>query len=220
MEIAKLIDHTNLRADATEEDIIKLCKEAKQYEFRSVCINPRWAKTAKDQLKGTNIKVVVVIDWPNGASPNEVRLFQAEKAKKDGTDEIDPVLDIGNFKMGNHDLVLSELSKLAKILPTKLIIETGYLTDEEIKKAAALVKDSGCYCVKTSTGQEPKVGIDMKVEHIKLMREAVGPDFPIKAAGGIKSLGDAKRAVEAGANIIGTSSGLKIIGIAQEGGDY
>jgi deoxyribose-phosphate aldolase len=220
MEIAKLIDHTNLRADVTEEGIIKLCKEAKQYEFRSVCVNSRWAKFAKAQLRGTNVKVVLVIDWPNGASPSEVRLFQAERAKKDGADEIDPVLDIGNFKMGNHNLVLSELSKLAKVLPTKLIIETGYLTDEEIKKAAVLVKEAGCYCVKTSTGQEPTVDIDTKIGHIKLMREAVGPDFLIKAAGGIKTMGDAKRVVEAGANIIGTSSGLKIIGIAQEGGDY
>ncbi|MBI2042332.1 MAG: deoxyribose-phosphate aldolase [Candidatus Nealsonbacteria bacterium] len=220
MEIAKIIDHTNLRADATEEAIVKLCKEAKQYEFRSVCVNPRWAKLAKAQLKGTNIKVVVVVDWPNGASPNDVRLFQAERARKDGADEIDPVLDIGNFKMGNYDLVLSELRELAKILPVKLIIETGYLTDEEIKKAAVLVKNAGCYCVKTSTGQEPKVDIDAKVEHIKLIKEAVGPDFPIKAAGGIKTMGDAKRAVEAGANIIGTSSGLKIIGISNEGGDY
>lgn len=220
MEIAKLIDYTNLRADATKEDIVKLCEEAKQYGFRSVCINPRWAKLAKSQLKGTSIKVVVVIDWPNGASPNDVRLFQAGRAQKDGADEIDPVLDIGNFKMGNYDLVAVELSELAKVLPTKLIIETGYLTNEEIKKAAILVKEAGCYCVKTSTGEEPKVDIDTKVQHIKLMREAVGHDFPIKAAGGIKTMGDAKRVVEAGANIIGTSSALKIIGIAQEGGDY
>lgn len=220
MEIAKLIDHTNLSANATEEDIANLCKEAKQYEFRSVCINPRWVKFVKGQLKGTSVKIVAVIDWPNGASSNRVRIFQAEVAKKDGADEIDPVLDIGNFKMGNYDLVSEELKDLAKILPTKLIIETGYLTDEQIKKASALTKAAGCYCVKTSTGQDPKVDIDTKIEHIKLIREAVGKDFPIKAAGGIKSLGDARRVVEAGANIIGTSSALKIIGLTQESGDY
>jgi deoxyribose-phosphate aldolase len=220
MEIAKIIDHTNLNADATKEDIIKLCSEAKQYDFRSVCVNPKWAGLAKAELGGTDKKVVVVIDWPVGASFNEARVFEANAAKKEGADEIDPVLDIGNFKMGNYDLVLSELKELAKVLPTKLIIETGYLSDEEIKKAAVLVKEAGCYCVKTSTGMEPKVGIDEKIRHIKIMREAVGPDFPIKAAGGISTVEDAGRVVEAGADIIGTSSALKIIGVSQKGGSY
>ncbi len=220
MEISKIIDHTNLSADATKEDIIKLCSEAKHYDFRSVCVNPKWARLAKNELEGTDKKVVVVIDWPVGASLNQARIFEAESAKKEGADEIDPVLDIGNFKMGNYDLVLDELKELAKVLPTKLIIETGYLSDEEIKRASILAKEAGCYCVKTSTGMEPKVSIDKKVGHIKIMREAVGPDFPIKAAGGISTMEDAKRAVEAGADIIGTSSALKIIGVSQEGGSY
>jgi deoxyribose-phosphate aldolase len=220
MEIAKTIDHTNLKPNATEQDIIKLCAEAKQYGFRSVCINPRWTKLAKTELKGSNIKIVVVIDWPNGASLNKARIEEAKAAKKEGADEIDPVLDIGNFKMGNYDLVLKELKELAKILPTKLIIETGYLTDEEIKIAAALVKEAGCYCVKTSTGLDPKVDIDKKIEQIKIIREVVGPDYPIKFAGGVKTIEDAKRAIEAGANIIGTSSALKIIGVSQKEGDY
>jgi deoxyribose-phosphate aldolase len=220
MEIAKTIDHTNLKPNATEQDIIKLCAEAKQYGFRSVCINPRWTKLAKKELKGSNIKIVVVIDWPNGASLNKARIEEAKAAKKEGADEIDPVLDIGNFKMGNYDLVLKELKELAKILPTKLIIETGYLTDEEIKIAAALVKEAGCYCVKTSTGLDPKVDIDKKIEQIKIIREVVGSDYPIKFAGGVKTMEDAKRAIEAGANIIGTSSALKIIGVSQKEGDY
>jgi len=220
MEIAKIIDHTNLKSDATEKDIIQLCKEARQYGFRSVCVASRWVKSAKEQLKGTDIKVVTVIDWPNGASPTEVRVFQAKVAKKDGADEIDPVLSIGDFKMQNYDMVSKDLKKLAKILPTKLIIETGYLTDEEIKKASILVKEAGCYCVKTSTGIPPKVGVDTKVNHIKLIREAVGKDFPIKAAGGIRTMEDAKKVIEAGATIIGTSSALKIIGVSQEEGDY
>lgn len=211
-DIAKIIDHTNLKADATENDIKQTCQEAKTYSFRSVCFNLRWVKLAKEELRGTAIKVVTVIDWPLGASPGDVRVFQAKRAKKDGADEIDPVLDIGNFKMKNYQAVLKDLKALAKVLPTKLIIETGYLTDEEIKKAALLVKEAGCYCVKTSTGMEPKVDIDTKIQQIKLIKEAVGENFPVKAAGGIQTMEDARKVIAAGANIIGTSSGLKILG--------
>jgi len=211
INIAKLIDHTNLRADATEEDIKKTCQEARDYAFRGVCINPRWVKLAKEELGGTEIKVIAVIDWPRGASPTEVRVFQAMKAKEDGADEIDPVMNVGSFKEGNYKEVLADLKALAEILPSKVIIETGFLTDEEIKKAAELVKESGAFCVKTSTGMEPKVDIDTKISHIKLIRKALGKDFLIKAAGGIKTLEDAQKVVEAGANIIGTSSGAEIV---------
>jgi len=211
INIAKLIDHTNLRADATEEDIKKTCQEARDYAFRGVCINPRWVKIAKEELKETNIKVVTVIDWPCGSSPTEVRVFQAKIAKEDGADEIDPVINIGNFKEGDYKEVLADLKALAEILPSKVIIETGFLTEEEIKKAAELVKESGAFCVKTSTGMEPKVDIDTKISHIKLIRKALGKDFLIKAAGGIKTLEDAQKVVEAGANIIGTSSGAEIV---------
>lgn len=220
INIAKIIDHTNLKADATAEAIKKTCGEAKTYGFRSVCVNSRWTKLAKEELKGSGIKVVAVIDWPCGASPTGVRVFQAKQAKKDGADEIDPVMDVGNFKMGNYDLVLSDFKALAKILPVKMIIETGYLTDEEIKKAAQLVKEAGCYCVKTSTGMEPKTDIDTKIEHVKLIRSVVGPDFPIKAAGGMSSMADAQRVVDAGATIIGTSSSLKIIGLSAKAESY
>lgn len=219
-EIAKTIDHTNLRANATEADIRRTCREAKEYGFRGVCVNPKWVELAKKELKDTDIKVVTVIDWPNGASSTEVRVFQAERAKKDGADEIDPVMDIGNFKMGNYNLVLEDLKALAKVLPTKVIIETGFLTDEEIKKVSEIVEEAGCFCVKTSTGMPPKVDIDSKILHVKLMREAVDRDFPIKVAGGIKTMEDAQKVIETGANIIGTSSSLKILGISQEEGLY
>ena len=211
MEIVKIIDHTYLRANATEDDIRRICQEAEQYGFRGVCVNSRWVKLAKKELRDTKIRVDAVIDWPCGASPTEVRVSQAERAKKDGADEIDPVMDIGDFKTGNYKEVLEDLKSLAKILPTKVIIETGYLTDEEIKKAAQLVKESGAICVKTSTGMEPKININDKVLHIKLMREAVGPDFLVKAAGGIRTIEDAEKMVEAGADIIGTSSGVEIV---------
>ncbi len=209
--VTKLVDQTFLKEGAGEEEIRKVAEEAKKYGFRSVCVNPRWASLAKKELGGTGIKVVTVIDWPIGASPTEVRVFAAQQAKKDGADEIDPVLDIGDFKAGNYKDILEDLKSLAKILPTKLIIETGYLSDEEIKKAASLVKKAGCYCVKTSTGMEPKVDIETKINHIRLIREAVGSYFPIKAAGGIKTMEDAQKLVEVGANIIGTSNGVEIV---------
>jgi deoxyribose-phosphate aldolase len=220
MDIAKIIDHTNLRANATAEDIKKTCQEAREFGFRSVCINPRWVKLAKEDLQGTEIKVVAVIDWPIGGSSAESRVCQAKAAKKDGADEIDPVLDIGNFKAGNYDLVSQDLKKLAKILPTKMIIETGYLTDDEIKEASLMVKEAGCYCVKTSTGIDPKTDIEKKISHLKLVRQVVGPTFPIKAAGGIRTMEDAQKIVEAGANIIGTSNGVEIIRGEEAGSSY
>jgi len=211
MEVAKLIDHTNLKANATAEDIKKTCQEAREQGFRGVCINPKWVKLAKEELKGTNIKVVTVIDWPCGASSLESRICQSEAVKKDGADEIDPVLNIGDLKAGEEKKVFDDLKALARILPTKLIIETGYLADGEIKKAASLVKDSGCYCVKTSTGLDPKVELEEKCRHIELISETVGPSFPIKAAGGIRTSTDVLKVLEAGAGIIGTSSGVEIV---------
>ena len=210
-EIAKIIDHTNLKANATADDIRRTCQEAKTYRFRGVCINPRWIKLAKQELKGTDIKVVTVIDWPVGASTTEARVAEARQAQKDGASEIDPVMDIGDFKSGNYEEVLKDLKALARVLPAKVIIETGYLTEEEIKKAAELVKESGAICVKTSTGAPPKVDIETKLNHVKLMREAVGSDFLIKAAGGIHSKEAVERMVLAGADIIGASAGVEIV---------
>jgi len=220
MNINKLIDHTNLKADANLEAIKKTCQEAKEYGFRSVCINPRWVGVAKNELRGTDIKVVTVIDWPCGASSTEVRAFQAKVAKKDGADEIDPVIDVGALKAGDDKAVLRDLQELAKILPTKVIIESGFLNDEQIKKAARIVKAAGCYCVKTSTGLDPKTDIDTKINHVKLIRSEVGETFPIKASGGINTKDDVQRLVEAGATIIGTSSSLKIIGVSQKTESY
>ncbi len=211
MDITKIIDHTNLKADALPEDILKLCREAKEFGFRGVCLHLKWVNLAKKELQGSLIKVVSVIDFPLAGSGREARLFLAKKARESGADEIDPVLDIGNFKAGNLDYVLEDLKGLASVLPAKVIIETGYLSDEEIKKASLLVKEAGCYCVKTSTGLEPKVELSKKLEQVALMRETVGKDFPIKAAGGIKTLSDLEKIVEAGATIIGTSSGKEIV---------
>ena len=209
--IAKFIDHTNLSADATPDSIRRTCWEAQKYGFRSVCINPRWVKFAKKELEGTTVKVAAAIDWPIGASTTEGRVSMAKIAKNDGADEMDVVLDIGNFRAGNYSDVLEDLKALVKILPNKVIIETGYLTDDEIKIASSLVKEAGGMCVKTSTGVEPKVDIETKIMHVRLIRDAVGPDFLIKAAGGIKTAQDAQMLLQAGANIIGASSGVEII---------
>ncbi len=209
--IAKILDHTDLRADATEQDICRLCNEAKKFGFGGVCVNSKWVKVAKKELEGTDIKIVVVIDWPVGAGSPESRVFQAKKAKEDGADQIDPVMDIGDFKEGNYEKVSEDLKALSSILPCKVIIETGYLTDEEIVKASLLVKEAGAYCVKTSTGMEPKVDLERKAGHVRLMRKAVGNDFLIKAAGGIRTMKDAEKMLEAGADIIGTSAGVEIV---------
>ena len=211
MDVAKIIDHTNLKADATEGDITQTCQEAKKYGFRSVCINSKWVKLAKKLLEGTKIGVCAVIDWPCGASPTKVRVFQAKVAKKEGADEIDPVMNIGDFKAKRYGEVLRDLRALAKVLPAKVIIETGFLTKKEIARAAQLVKKSGAICVKTSTGMPPKVDIAAKVRHVIIMRKVVGSKFLIKAAGGIRDRGDIEKMVRAGANIIGTSAGVEIV---------
>jgi deoxyribose-phosphate aldolase len=209
--IAKILDHTDLRANAAKEDICRLCDEAKKFGFGGVCINSKWVKVAKKEIENTDIKIVVVIDWPVGAGSFESRVFQAKKAKEDGADQIDPVMDIGSFKEGNYEKVSEDLKALSLILPCKVIIETGYLTDEEIAKASLLVKEAGAYCVKTSTGMDPKVDLDKKAEHVRIMRKAVGQGFPIKAAGGIRTMADVEKMVEAGADIIGTSAGVEIM---------
>lgn len=210
INIAKTIDHTFLEASATKEDIKRLCNEAKTYDFRGVCINSRWVKFAKGLLKGSGVKVATVIDFPLGASSHQVRVFQARKAKEDSADELDLVLDIGSFKAGKYDEVLEDLKEIAEVLPTKVIIETGHLTEEEIVKAARLVKKSGAICVKTSTGWEPKIDINTKAGHIRLIKKAAC-DILIKAAGGIRTLKDLNIILKAGADIIGASSSVEIM---------
>lgn len=209
-KLAQIIDHTNLKADATEADIRKTSLEAIRYGFRGICINPRWVKLAREIIKERDIKISTVIDWPCGASPYSVRYVQAQKAKEDGADELDLVMDIGNFKAKKYEEVLFDLKEISKILPTKVIIETGFLTEEEIARAAKLVKESGAFCVKTSTGMPPKVDIDTKIKHVKIIKKAV-PDIKIKAAGGIRTRADVERLVQAGADIIGTSAGVEIV---------
>jgi len=211
-EVASRIDHTNIRKDATEQDIIKTCDEAKKYKFRGVDVRPEWTSVVKRELEGTNIKVIVLIDDPMGLSSHEERMAMCRKAKEDGADELDVVMNIVDMKYENYDKILKDLSEIAEITDTKIIIGSGYLTDKEIAKASQLVKQSGAICVKTATIKDPieHRELEEKGEHIIIMKENA-PDLLVKASGSIRSYENYKMMLMAGADIIGTSSGLAII---------
>ncbi len=210
--IAQYIDHTNIEKGTTAQDIKKTCQEAKKYGFRGVCVNPQWVKLVKKEVEGTDIKVVVLIDGPMGLSSHQKRLKICQKAKKDGADNLDIVMNVVDLKYERYSKILKDLKPLCKILSTKVIIGSGYLTDEEIIKASQLVKRAGAKCVKTATFKDPLEHreLEEKLYHLKLMREGA-PGLLIKTAGKIKDLSDVKKAIKSGADIIGTSSGVKIM---------
>ena len=212
MHYNSYIDHTLLKANATEKDIKILCKEAKDYEFFSVCVNPCFVKYAKKCLKGTNVKVCTVIGFPLGATTTKTKLFETKRAIAEGVDEVDVVLNIGKFKDKKYTYVGKELAKIVdlcnKKVLVKVIIETCYLTKEEILRACQLVYECGVDYVKTSTGY----GSDgAKVEDVKMMREVCKDRLKIKASGGIKTLKQVEEFILAGAERIGTSSGVAIV---------
>jgi deoxyribose-phosphate aldolase len=216
MNIAKIIDQTFLKKGATQEEVKMVAKEAGDYGFRGLCVFPEHTKWAKDALRGSQTKVTTLIDEPTGASPHIYRIGLARKAKDDGSDEIDVVMKIDAFKNKNYDEVLADLQEITKVLPTKVIIGSGYLTDEEIKKASELVKESGAICVKTATLEDPLDNAELKekAKHIKIMKESA-PGLLIKASGSIRTLEDSEMMIEAGADIIGTSSGVEIVNQAK-----
>ena len=211
-EIAKIIDHTNIRVSATEKEIRKTCQEARKYGFRSVCVNPEWVRLSHEELEDTDIKVVVLIDPPMGLSSHLKRVEAAKKAKKDGASELDVVMNIIDMKYERFDEVLEDLKEITKILPTKVIIGSGYLTDKEIEKASELVKKAGAFCVKTATEKDPLEHIELKekAKHLQIMKKGA-PGLKIKAAGKIRTLKDLEMMVKAGADIIGTSSSVEIM---------
>jgi len=211
-ELAKKLDHTNIEPDATKEDILKTCEEAKHYGFRGICVNPQWVKLVAEELKGTGIKTIVLLDPPMGLSPFEDRIAMAKKAKEDGADELDVVMNIVDLKYERYEKVLSDLTEICKLSDTKVIIGSGYLIDEEVKKASELVEEVGAICVKMATFKDPLENreIEEKCRHLKLMREGA-PDILVKASGNIKTLSDVEKVLIAGADIIGTSSSVKII---------
>jgi deoxyribose-phosphate aldolase len=211
MKIAKIIDHTNISIKATAKDIKRTCQEAKKYGFRGVDVLPKWVNLVKKELAGTDIKVIVLIDPPMGQSFHRERIRICKRAKKNGADELDVVMNIVDLKYERHQKILKDLKVICKILPTKVIIGSGYLTDEEVKKASELVKKAGAISVKTATEKDPleRRELEEKARHLKIMKKAA-PGLLIKASAKIRTLEDVKKMVKAGADIIGTSSGVKI----------
>ena len=210
MELAGIIDHTNLQPDASESDIRQLCAEARQYRFASVCVNPCSVRLAAKELEGSGVKVCAVCGFPHGANTTETKVFEAERAFKDGASEIDMVINVGKLKEGNDGYVLNEIKAVVEAVPqaaVKVIIETCLLTREEKIRACRLVKQAGAAYAKTSTGFS-KSGAT--AEDVKLMRETLGEDFGIKAAGGIRSRSFAEELVRAGADRIGASKSVEI----------
>ncbi len=211
-KITKIIDHTNVNPKADIKDIKKLCDEVKKYGFGGICIRPEWVSFVKKEIKGFDVKIVVLVDEPIGDSPHKKRLEICKKIKRDGGDHIDIVNSIPDVKHGHWDRVLADLKPICGILPTKVIIGSGYLTDDEIVKACGIAKKAGAFCVKTATSKDPLEHRELKEKfyHLRLMKKSAS-GLLIKASGKIKTLKDLKEAVKAGANIIGTSSGVKIM---------
>lgn len=211
LNITSIIDHTLLKPEATKEMIEKLCSEAKEYNFFSVCVNPYYVKTAKEELEGSNVKIATVIGFPLGSTPKEVKAFEASEAIKNGADELDMVINIGALKDGDYTTVEEDIkavvNEAADNALVKVIIETCLLDDEEKKKACEIAKAAGADFVKTSTGFSTG---GATVEDVKLMREVVGEDLGVKASGGIRDYETAKKMVEAGASRIGASSSIEI----------
>ncbi len=211
MGLNRYIDHTLLKATATPEDIAKLCAEAKEYNFYAVCVNGCYVPLAEEKLKGSEVRIAAVIGFPLGASSPGSKMREAEFYIDYGADEIDMVMNIGFLKGGWHEAVTKEISEIKRVMGSKIlkvILETCYLTDEEIKKACQLSKKAGADYVKTSTG----FGSGGATERIvKLIIDEVGDTLKIKASGGISDTETAKRYIEMGVSRIGTSSGIAIV---------
>lgn len=211
MKRSKYIDQTLLKADATKEEIEKLCHEAKEYDFASVCINPYWVSLCAEILKDSDVKVCTVIGFPLGANTTATKVFETQDAIKNGADEIDMVMNIGCFKSEEYDVVLNDIKAVKQAAQDKIvkvIIETCLLNNNQIIKACQIVKDAKADFVKTSTGFSSG-GAD--VEHIALMKNVVGDDVLIKASGGIRTTQDFDALVDAGAVRIGTSNGIGLL---------
>ncbi|PIS44568.1 MAG: deoxyribose-phosphate aldolase [Ignavibacteria bacterium CG_4_8_14_3_um_filter_37_9] len=213
LSLARMIDHTMLKPDATNDEITKLCSEAKQYHFASVCVNPGFVPLCSSLLKGTDVKVCTVIGFPLGATTTEVKRLEAEQAIASGAVEIDMVINVGQLKSGNYDYVFNDVNKVVTAVKAhrnvcKVILETALLTDEEKVKACLICKKAGADFVKTSTGFS-KGGAT--VGDVALMKKVVGSAIGVKASGGIRSKEDAEAMIASGADRIGASASVKIV---------
>ncbi len=212
-DLARYIDHTLLKPDATAADIDKLCAEAVQFHFASVCINPAWVARAAANLRGTGIPVASVIGFPFGATTAEIKAHEARVAVRAGAREIDMVINIGALKSGMHDVVRDDIGRVSDACHesgalNKVIIETALLTDREKVIVCQLAKQAKADFVKTSTGYASG---GATVFDVALMREAVGPKMGVKASGGIRTRNDVEEMIAAGATRIGASAGVKIV---------
>lgn len=211
-ELAKFIDHTILKAETKKSDVERICKEALEYNFASVCINPCNVKLASKLLKGSEVKVCTVIGFPLGANTSKVKAYETEDAILNGAHEVDMVINIGKLKDGDYDYVREDIKSVVSAAKgkalTKVIIETCLLTDEEKIKACELAKEAGADFVKTSTGFSTGGATPAD---IKLMRSTVGVDMGVKASGGVRNINDAEAVISNGATRIGASSSIDIV---------
>jgi len=218
MKTNKLIDHTYLKAFGTKKEINALLTEAKAHDFKSVCVNPTQVKYCAEQLDGTDVLVCTVVGFPLGANTVETKVFETLNAVSNGADEIDMVINIGEFKQGNYDYVEDEINQVVKAAinhTVKVIVEICYLTDEEIIKASEIVGRTGAHFIKTSTGFGTGGATP---EAVKLMKDNVNGK-EVKAAGGVRTAEDLEKMVTNGATRIGTSNGVKLMN-NEEGTGY
>ncbi|MEB6613419.1 deoxyribose-phosphate aldolase [Staphylococcus pasteuri] len=211
MNYVKFIDHTQLKPESTREQIDKIINEAKEYGFKSICVNPTHVKYSAEQLKGTDVLVCTVIGFPLGASTKEVKAFETKNAIENGASEIDMVINIGALKDGRLDEVKDDIESVVKASngkTVKVIIETVLLTDEEKVTACKIAKEAGADFVKTSTGF---AGGGATASDVKLMKDTVGEALEVKASGGVRNLEDFNNMLDAGATRIGASAGVQII---------
>lgn len=208
------VEHTLLKQDATKDDLIKLFNEAKEHKFFGVCVNPAYVSLAKEHLAGSGVKIVTVVGFPLGASKSEVTAFEAKTAIEDGADEIDMVMNVTAMKSKDYDYIVKDIKTVKEACGStllKVILETDLLTKEEIAKACDLCIEAKADLVKTSTGFV-KGGVGAKPEDVKIMHDKVASHgMMVKASGGVRSKEDALAVIEAGADRIGTSSGIKIV---------
>jgi len=221
MQIHSYIDHTFLKTDATKSDIVQLCGEANAYHFAAVCVNPIWVPLCYELLKETPVKVASVVGFPLGASTFEAKAFETAQAIQNGASEIDMVMNVGALKSGDTEWVYKDILSVVQaaedVAKVKVILETGLLSLDQIEAACLIAVRAGAHFVKTSTGFGAG---GATTQHVSLMRKIVGPDRGVKASGGIRDLKTAQQMIEAGANRIGTSSGVAIVKGEEVLGDY
>jgi deoxyribose-phosphate aldolase len=211
--IASMIDHTILKPDATRTDVIKICREARQYSFASVCVNPYWVPLVKAELSGSPVKVCTVVGFPLGATSTEAKVAETAAALRSGAQEIDMVINVGALRSGDHEAVKLDVQEVVKVSHAaraivKVILETALLDDSQKAIACTLCKMAGADFVKTSTGFSTS---GATAHDVALMRSVVGPDIGVKASGGIRTLQDLQTMTAAGATRIGASASVKIV---------